>query len=88
LIEESRCLECELPVGFVDIEHASLHSRICRGFRFVDRRSNAVDVEDPARVRPPSPAPMIATDVFILIPCLSEVAVRSATSGLWNDIPC
>jgi hypothetical protein len=55
LIEESRCLECELPVGFVDIEHASLHSRICRGFRFVDRRSNAVDVEDPGKSKATEP---------------------------------
>ena len=47
LIEESRCLECELPVVFVDIELAPLRARVCRGFRFVDRRSNAVNVEDP-----------------------------------------
>jgi hypothetical protein len=30
----------------VDIEHAALRSRIHRGLRFVDRRSNPLNVED------------------------------------------
>jgi hypothetical protein len=46
LPEESRCLECELPIVMVDIEHATLRSRIRGGFNFVDRRSNTVNVED------------------------------------------
>ena len=44
--EEPSRFECELPVVFVDIEHAALRSRTRRGFCFVDRRSNAVNVED------------------------------------------
>ena len=45
LLEESRRLECKLPVVFVDVEHAALPSRTRRGFRFVDRRSNTVNME-------------------------------------------
>ena len=55
LIEESRCLECELPVVFVDIEHAPLRSRVCRGFRFVDRRCNTVNVEDAGKCQAAEP---------------------------------
>jgi hypothetical protein len=46
LVKESRSLEGELPVVFVNIEHAPLRARIRRGFRFVDRRYNTVNVED------------------------------------------
>ena len=55
LIEESRSLQRELPVVFVDIEHAALRSRVCRGFRFVDRRRNAMDVEDAGESQPAEP---------------------------------
>jgi hypothetical protein len=51
-IEEPRCPECELPILFVDIEHAPLRSRVCRGFRFVDRRCNTVNVEDARKCQP------------------------------------
>jgi hypothetical protein len=46
LCEQSRCLKRELPVMFVDIEHAPLRSCIRRGVRFVDRRGNSVDVKN------------------------------------------
>ena len=46
LLEESRSLECKLPIVFVDIEHAALRSRIRGSLCFVDRRSNTVNVED------------------------------------------
>lgn len=46
LFEEARCLERELPVVFVDVEHAALCSCVRRGFRFVDGRGDTVNVED------------------------------------------
>jgi hypothetical protein len=49
LIEESRCFKRELPVVFVDIQHAPLRSRVCRGFRFVDRRGDAMNVKHPRK---------------------------------------
>jgi hypothetical protein len=55
LLEESRFLECELPVVFVDIEHASLRSRICRSFCFVNCRSNPVYVKDARKRQPAEP---------------------------------
>ena len=55
LLEEPRRLECELPVLFVDIEHAPLPSRVRRGFRFVDRRYDTVNVEDSGKCQPAEP---------------------------------
>ena len=75
--EESRRLECELPVVFVDIEQASLRSYVRSSFCFVDRCCNSVDVEDARSVRPPRPAPMIVIGVFIMIPSWSEAARAS-----------
>ena len=31
---------------FVDVELAALHTGLCRGLRLVDRRGDAVDMED------------------------------------------
>src|ERR1700723_1434375 len=42
-LKESRCLEGELPVVFVDIEQASLPAGVCRSFGFVNGRSNSVN---------------------------------------------
>src|SRR5271156_4934380 len=55
LLEESRCLKCKLPVVFVDIEHAALRSRVRRGLRFVDRRSNTVNVKDACKCQAAEP---------------------------------
>jgi hypothetical protein len=70
LFEEPGCLECELPVVFVDIEHAPLCSRIRGGFRFVDHRCNTVNMEDPG-----------TTGVFILIPSWLQAAARNFTDS-------
>ena len=55
LLEESRCLERKLPVAFVDIEHAALHSRIRRGICFVYDRCNPLNVEDARKCQPTEP---------------------------------
>ena len=55
LVVEPGCFECELPVVFVDIEQAPLRSRVRRGFRFVDRRSDAVNVQDSGKCQPTEP---------------------------------
>jgi len=53
--EDPRCLECELAVVFVDIEHATLRSRVRRGFGFVNDRGYAVDMQDPGKRQPAEP---------------------------------
>jgi hypothetical protein len=53
--QEASCLECELPDFFVDIELAPLRSHVCRGFRFVDRRCNTVNMEDSGKCQTAEP---------------------------------
>src|ERR1700733_5535317 len=54
-LEKARCLESQLPVVFVDIEHAPLRSCVCRGLRLVNRRCNPVNVEDARKCQPAQP---------------------------------
>ena len=46
LIEKPGCLDCQLPVVLMYIEHAALHPCILRRVGFVHRRPNAAEVED------------------------------------------
>jgi hypothetical protein len=46
LVEEARGFQPELPVVFVDVEQAALRSRVGRSFGFINRRGDAVDVQD------------------------------------------
>jgi hypothetical protein len=71
----------------VDIEHTALRSRVRRGFRFVDRRSNPVNVEDARKCQATKPGAndrdwSIHIDFFV---------VGGRHSGLprqlWNTIP-
>jgi hypothetical protein len=45
-VDEAGCFERELSVVLVDVELAALHAGLCRGLRLVDRRGDAVDMED------------------------------------------
>ena len=46
LVEQACCLERELSVVLVNVEHPALRAGLRRGLRLVDRRGDAVDVED------------------------------------------
>jgi hypothetical protein len=64
-------VECELPVVFVDVEHAPC-ARAFAEVSLVHRRSNAVNWRTRANVRPRTPAPMIEIEVFEVITSLAS----------------
>src|ERR1700678_1583972 len=55
LVVEPRCLECQLPVVIVNIEQASLGAGGRRGFGFVDRCCDTVNMQDPGKRQPAEP---------------------------------
>jgi len=46
LVHQVGCLEGELPVVVVDVEHSALHARCRRGLSLIHRDRDAVDVQD------------------------------------------
>ena len=66
LVGEAGRLERELSVVLVDVELAALRASRRRGLRLVDRRGDAVDVEDAGEGEAAAPAPTIVTGLVIV----------------------
>ncbi len=65
-VHQAGRLQSELPVVVVDVEHPPLRARQRRGLRFVHCGGMPWRWRTRARVRPPRPAPMIVTGVFMV----------------------